>query len=62
MYQCNIPAIYNEMTDKNIKKGQKVLTVGTVAACVAYIIAGISGYITFSSCNTFDEYKAIFLE
>ena len=61
MYQCNIPAIYNEMTNKTLEKGKKVLGVGTIAACIAYIIAGISGYITFSAGETFAEYQAIFL-
>lgn len=62
MYQCNIPAIYKEMKERNLRKGNRVLYIGTVAACICYILAGISGYITFSSGNTFDEYKAIFLE
>lgn len=62
MYQCNIPAIYNEMKERNLKKGKSVLYIGTVAACICYIMAGVAGYVTFSSGNTFEEYKAIFLE
>jgi len=50
------------MKEKNIKKGKSVLYAGTIAACICYILAGVSGYITFSSGNTFEEYKAIFLE
>lgn len=50
------------MKEKNIKKGKSVLYIGTISACICYILAGVSGYITFSSGNTIEEYKAIFLE
>jgi len=50
------------MKEKNIKKGKGVLYIGTIAACICYIVAGVFGYITFSSGNTFQEYQTIFLE
>jgi amino acid permease len=60
MYQCNIPAIYNEMTNKHLRKGRKVLYIGTIAACICYVIAGVSGYVAFSAGTTYPEYVTIF--
>ena len=60
MYQCNIPAIYNEMNERNLKKGKSVLYIGTIAAIVCYLVAGIFGYVTFSSGNSVEEYDEIF--
>jgi amino acid permease len=60
MYQMNVPAIYNELSEKSVQKGKKVLYLGTSLACIAYIIAGIFGFTAFASGTDLDTYKMIF--
>jgi amino acid permease len=56
MYQINIPAIYDELNEKNMKSITKVLTFGTVGAGTLYIITGIFGIISFAACNPITGY------
>lgn len=51
MYQINIPAIYNELADKNMNSMKQVLGYGTAGASFLYIIAGMFGFAAFASCN-----------
>lgn len=51
MYQINIPAIYNELTDKSIKNMKNVLGLGTLGAGTLYCITGIFGLVTFATCD-----------
>jgi amino acid permease len=44
----NIPAIYHELKNKNIKNIKVVLSVGTLIATIIYIMVGIFGYVTWS--------------
>ena len=48
MYQTNIPMIFNELEDKDLKSMWKVMTFGTAGATLAYLIAGIFGYVAFA--------------
>jgi amino acid permease len=48
MYQPNIPAIYHELKKSDMFNMNKVLVIGTSIAVVAYIMAGLFGYVTFS--------------
>ena len=48
MYQPNIPALYQELKKRHIGNMQKVLVYGTLVASLAYIMAGMFGYITFA--------------
>ena len=41
--------IYQELEKKNLKSMWKVMILGTAAATVAYLLAGIFGYIAFSN-------------
>ena len=52
MYQINIPAIYTELKVKTMPNVTKVLATGTGLACFAYILAGMFGYIAFTSGTT----------
>lgn len=47
MYQTNIPMIYHELAKKNPKHMQRIIIIGTIAAIVVYLLAGIFGYVTF---------------
>ena len=49
MYQPLIPAIYHELTNKSVKKMNKILYLGTGLASCLYIMVGIFGYVTFSN-------------
>jgi amino acid permease len=49
MYQINIPAIYNELAEKNMENMQKVLVYGTAGASMLYIIAGMFGLAAFAA-------------
>jgi len=51
MYQINIPAIFNELTEKNMDNMKKVLGYGTAGASTLYIIAGIFGFVAFAGCG-----------
>jgi|TARA_B110000285_G_C14594910_1_gene368030 amino acid permease len=66
MYQINVPALYTELKERNVKNFEKVLGYGTLLACVCYISAGIFGWVTFAatpdvSVNGSLTYKEIFL-
>ena len=52
MYQINIPAIYNELTDKSIASMNKVLGYGTLGAGSLYCITGIFGLVSFAACSS----------
>ena len=52
MYQVNVPQIYQDLEVKNLKKGKRVLILGTIMAACLYIIAGIFGYISFTDGST----------
>lgn len=52
MYQINIPAIYQDMEVKSPAQANKVIIVGTILAAIAYIVAGIFGYIAFADGST----------
>ena len=60
MYQVNIPAIYAELEDKTLGMAKKVIFGGTAMAAVAYIMAGIFGYIAFAAGSTPKELEDIF--
>ena len=49
MYQTNIPMIYVELEKKDLKHMWKVMRNGTIGATVAYLCAGVFGYVTFAS-------------
>ena len=49
MYQINIPAIYSELETPDMGKIKKVIILGTIMAAVAYILAGIFGYVAFAA-------------
>lgn len=49
MYQTNIPMIYVELEKKDLKHMWKVMRNGTIGATVAYLAAGIFGYVTFAN-------------
>ena len=51
MYQINIPAIYNELSEKNMDNMKKVLTYGTTGAMILYIMAGVFGFAAFAACG-----------
>jgi len=54
MYQPLIPAIYHELTDRNMKNMNTVLGMGTVITAVIYIIVGIFGWVTFTKNDYYD--------
>ena len=60
MYQINIPAIYNELTDKNMASMKKILVIGSFGAAFAYILAGMFGWVSFAATPDIDKYKEIF--
>lgn len=62
MYQINIPGIYTELSDKSMKSMTKVLVLGTASATVAYVIAGIFGFIAFTGNLGDKEYRDLFEE
>lgn len=47
MYQPNVPAIYQELKNKNLMSIRKVLGIGTTLSSICYIFTGIFGYVTF---------------
>mmetsp|Transcript_2002 Transcript_2002/g.2980 ORF Transcript_2002/g.2980 Transcript_2002/m.2980 type:complete len:435 (-) Transcript_2002:22-1326(-) len=55
MYQPNIPSLYQELKKKRLFTMQKVLWVGTGIASVAYIMAGMFGYLTWDMDPNVDE-------
>ena len=55
MYQPNIPAIYHELKAKNMGNINKVLSLGTLMASIAYILTGMFGYITFAKRLNVDQ-------
>ena len=55
MYQTNIPMIYTELEHKNLKNMWKVMVIGTLAATVSYLLAGIFGYVAFAAYKDVDE-------
>ena len=60
MYQVNVPQIYQDLEGKNLKKGKKVLILGTLMAASLYIVAGIFGYISFTDGSTEEELDKMF--
>ena len=48
MYQPNIPQIYQELENKSRGNATVILLCGTILAAVAYISAGIFGYVAFA--------------
>jgi len=59
MYQINVPALYTELKERNVKNFEKVLLYGTTLACVCYVSAGMFGWVTFAANK---DYKKIFEE
>ena len=55
MYQPLIPAIYHELSDKSVKKMDKVLSLGTLLASVLYVMCGLFGYVTFANHSNVKE-------
>lgn len=51
-----MPAIYSELETPNLKNIKLVLIVGTVVACIAYIMAGMFGFMSFTANITDAEY------
>jgi amino acid permease len=49
MYQTNIPMIYVELEKKDLKHMWKVMRNGTIGATIAYLLAGVFGYVTFAN-------------
>ena len=64
MYQINIPAIYSEFEpqSKSLSMAKKVIFIGTTLAAIAYIIAGIFGYVAFAGNSTTEELDMIFAD
>ena len=56
----NVPAIYTELSVKTVPQGRKVLVLGTLMACIAYIIGGTFGFAAFASGTSEDLYTKIF--
>ena len=48
MYQTNIPMLFVELEKKDLKHMWKVMRNGTIGATLAYLLAGIFGYVTFA--------------
>lgn len=55
MYQTNIPMIYVELEKKDLKHMWKVMLYGTVGATVAYLFAGVFGYVAFANYPNVDD-------
>lgn len=55
MYQPLIPAIYHELSEKNIKNMNTVLGLGTAITAVIYIVVGIFGWVTFTKNEFYTE-------
>lgn len=51
MYQINVPAIYNELTDKSLGTMKNVLVYGTSGASILYIFCGIFGVVAFAAAG-----------
>lgn len=51
MYQINVPAIYNELTEKTLDNMKSVLVYGTAGAATLYIFCGIFGIVAFAACG-----------
>ena len=51
MYQINVPAIYNELTDKSIPTMKTVLVYGTSGAAALYILCGVFGVVAFAAAG-----------
>jgi amino acid permease len=49
MYQINVPALYTELKERNLGNIYKVLMIGTLMACVCYVIAGVFGFVSFAA-------------
>ena len=60
MYQVNIPAICQELEVKSMLNAKKVIFLGTALAAVAYITAGIFGYIAFAEGSTSEQLDTYF--
>ena len=60
MYQINIPAICQELEVKNMSSAKKVIFGGTIMAAIAYISAGIFGYIAFADGSTVEQLDTYF--
>ena len=60
MYQLNVPGIYQEIEGRSLSKMRKVMYIGTFLAAIAYIAAGIFGYIAFADGSTTDELNDYF--
>ena len=60
MYQVNIPAIYQELEQKNLGTAKTVIFSGTALAAIAYITAGIFGYVAFADGSSTEEIDKYF--
>ena len=60
MYQVNIPALYNELEGKDMSKIKLVIIIGTIMACVLYVVAASFGYMSFAAGTTDDQLETIF--
>ena len=49
MYQVNIPAIYNELSNPNMSNIKTALIIGTTLAVVVFIFVGMFGYAAFAA-------------
>ncbi|TNV79783.1 hypothetical protein FGO68_gene1776 [Halteria grandinella] len=55
LYQTNIPMIYNEIEVQTTRQMWKVMQYTTIGAVVAYLLAGVFGFVTFSLWENVDE-------
>ena len=60
MYQLNVPAIYSELENPNLRNIKAVLIVGTIVACLAYIAAGMFGFMSFTANISDVDYQKTF--
>ena len=54
MYQINVPSLYQELEVKSLWNAKLIGGLATVMAAVAYILAGIFGYLSFAENSTVD--------
>ena len=54
MYQINVPSLYQELEIKSLRNAKLIGGLATVMAAVAYIFAGIFGYLSFAENSTVD--------
>ena len=49
MYQVNVPAIYNELSNPNLSNIKTALIIGTTLAVIVFIFVGMFGYAAFAA-------------